>query len=71
LILEKIIAILEDEKWHDVYQLAQQIQIPPDQLIQFSRFLSEKGVVKYEEKTHEIKITPEWKGLLPIKGEED
>jgi hypothetical protein len=71
LILEKLLAILEDEAWHDVYQLASQIQIPPDQLIQFSRFLSEKGIVKYEDKTHKIKITPEWKNLLPIKGEEN
>jgi hypothetical protein len=67
--IEKFFAILKHGAWHDVYELADQMEIQTDKLIEFSQFLSEQGIIKYEDKTHRIKIEPEWKRLLPIESE--
>jgi len=67
--VEELFDILRDGEWHDIAELADQIEIQNDKLIEFSIFLSEQGIIKYEDKTHRIKIEPEWKRLLPIKGE--
>ena len=66
---EELFAILEDGAWHDIAELSKQIEIQTDKLIQFCKFLSEQGIIKYENKTHRIKIEPEWKRLLPIESE--
>jgi hypothetical protein len=67
--IEEFFAILKDGAWHDVYELADHIGIQTNKLIEFSQFLSEQGIIKYEDKTHRIKIEPEWKRLLPIESE--
>lgn len=59
-------SILKDGAWHDIYEIADQIQISTDKLIELSKFLLEKGIVKYEAETRRIKIEPEWRSLLPI-----
>jgi hypothetical protein len=66
---EKIFDVLKDGAWHDVAEIADQIEIQTDKLIELSQFLSEQGIIKYEDKTHRIKIEPEWKSLLPIESE--
>jgi hypothetical protein len=66
--IEELFDIIKDGEWHDVTELADQIEIQIDKLIEFSKFLSEQGIIKYEDKTHRIKIEPEWKGILPIES---
>lgn len=65
---EEFFAILKDGAWHNVNQIADQLEIQTGKLIELSQFLSEKGIVKYEAETRRIKIEPEWKSLLPIEG---
>jgi hypothetical protein len=67
--IEELFDILKDSEWHDVYELADQIEIQTAKLIEFSQFLSEQGIIKYEDKTHRVKIEPEWRRLLPIESE--
>jgi hypothetical protein len=52
-----------------VAELADQTEIQTEKLIEFSQFLSEQGIIMYEDKTHRIKIEPEWRRLLPIETE--
>jgi hypothetical protein len=66
---EKIFDVLKDGAWHDVAEIADEIEIKTDKLVELSQFLSEQGIIKYEDKTHRIKIEPEWKRLLPIESE--
>jgi hypothetical protein len=66
---EKIFVVLKDGEWHDVAELADQTEIQTDKLIEFSQFLHEQGIVTYEDKTHRIKMEPEWRRLLPIEAE--
>jgi hypothetical protein len=67
--IEEFFTILKDEAWHSIDELADQIEIQTNKLIEFSQFLSEQGIIKYEDKTHRIKIEPEWKSLLPTESE--
>jgi len=67
--LEELFAILKDGTWHDILEIADQAHIQPDKLIELSKFLLEKGIVKYEAETRRIKIEPEWKSLIPIENE--
>jgi hypothetical protein len=67
--IEEFFVILKDGAWHDVAELADQTEIQTDKLIEFSQFLSAQGIINYEDKTHRIKIEPEWKRLLPIESE--
>jgi DNA-binding IclR family transcriptional regulator len=65
---EKIFDALKDGEWHDLNELTDQTQIQTNKLIEFSKFLHEQGIITYEDKTHRIKINPEWKSLLPIES---
>jgi DNA-binding IclR family transcriptional regulator len=67
--IEELFDILKDGAWHDISEIADQINIPAHKLIDLSKFLLEKGIVKYEDETRRIKIEPEWRNLLPINSE--
>ena len=67
--IEEFFAILKDGAWHDVHQIADQIEIQTGKLIEFSQFLSEQGIIEYEDKTSRIKLEPEWNRLLPDESE--
>ena len=67
--IESFLDILKDGEWHNIPELADQIEIPADKLTEFSQFLSKQGIIEYEEKTQRIKIKPEWKELIPDKNE--
>jgi hypothetical protein len=68
--LEELFAILEDGAWHDISQIADQIRIKPDKLIELAKFLLEKHIIKYEAETRKIQIEPEWKNLIPTESEQ-
>jgi hypothetical protein len=62
---ERLFETIKDGAWHKLDELANQIGVPLDKLIEYARFLSKKGIAEYEENTQRIKIVPEWKILLP------
>jgi hypothetical protein len=62
--IEKFFTILKDGEWHDLTDLSNQIRVQTDKLTEFAHFLSKNGLIAYEEKTHKIKIKPEWQDTL-------
>ena len=62
---EKLFDTIKDGAWHNLNELADQLGIPTDKLVEYARFLHKKGIAKYEENTQRIRIEPEWKTLLP------
>jgi hypothetical protein len=66
---QKLFAIIKDGKWHQISELAKQIQVKTDRLTEFFEFLSAQGVTIYEEKTNRIKLEAEWQNLLPTETE--
>jgi hypothetical protein len=63
--LENYFAILRDGSWHNMNELSEKLSMPPDRLIELSRFLSEHGLAKYDEKENRTRLEPKWKLLLP------
>lgn len=66
---EKLFDTIKDGAWHNLNEIADQIAVPIDKLVEYARFLSKKGIAKYEENTQRIRIEPEWKILLPDETE--
>jgi len=62
---EKLFNTIKDGAWHNLNELAEQVGAPIDKLIEFARFLHKKGVAEYDETTQKIRISPQWKTLLP------
>ena len=62
---EKIFSLLRDEAWHSITDLSRKTRIEADKLIEYSRFLAQQGIVKYEDQNQRVKIEPEWNRTLP------
>ena len=56
---------IKNETWHSIDELSNQLTISPVKLKELSRFLSNRGLIIYEENNHRIKIQPLWVLLLP------
>ena len=63
--VEEFFTAIRDGAWHSVDDLSDQLGLQASKLNELTKLLSEHGLVKYEEKTHRIKIKPIWKLLLP------
>jgi hypothetical protein len=63
--IDQFFAAIKEGTWQNIDQLADQLEIQNSKLTEFSKFLAEHGLLKYDEKTHKIKIDPIWKLLLP------
>jgi len=62
---EKLFITIKDGAWHDLSELAAEIEIPIDKLIECARDLCDKGIIEYQEDTQRMKIEPKWEILLP------
>jgi predicted transcriptional regulator len=62
---EEFFDTIKDGGWHNLNELAYQLGVPVEKLIEYSRLLSNQGMIQYEEETQKIKIKPEWNPLIP------
>ena len=63
--IEKFFTVVKDGTWHSIHELGDRLGIQTSKLIELSKLLSEKGLIKYEENAHRIRIEPAWQLLLP------
>jgi len=63
--LSRFFAILKDGEWHNINELSDTLKTSSQKLTEFSEFLEEKKLIKYDRNTNRIKIENEWKPLLP------
>jgi DNA-binding IclR family transcriptional regulator len=56
---------IKDGEWHSLNQLSFQLGVPVQKLIEYSRLLSDQGIIQCEEETKRVKLKPKWKKLLP------
>jgi hypothetical protein len=63
--IDKFFATIKNGEWHSIDELADKLGIPTSKLEELSKFLSERGLITYQEKNRRIKIQPLWKLLLP------
>jgi len=62
---EKFFKILKDGEWHTLTNLSDQIHVKTDKLTEFAQFLSNHGIISYDNETQRIKIESKWQNLLP------
>jgi DNA-binding IclR family transcriptional regulator len=65
LTIEKFFDILKDGEWHDLTEISDQIEVQTSKLIEFTLFLTQQGIISYEDKTQRIKIKTEWQDAFP------
>jgi len=63
--INRFFEVIKDGVWHSIDELSEHLGLEAAKLTEFVKFLSEHGLLKYEEKTQRIKIEPIWKLLLP------
>jgi DNA-binding IclR family transcriptional regulator len=63
--IEKLFTLIKDGKWHNLTDLSDQSKVQVEKLNEFLQFLSQQGIIKYEDKTCRFKIKPEWQDILP------
>jgi predicted transcriptional regulator len=63
--LEEFFTLIRDGTWHNIEELSNELDLPPTKLMKLSNFLSQHGLVKYEEDSNRLKLKPKWKLLLP------
>jgi DNA-binding IclR family transcriptional regulator len=62
---EEFFDTIKDGTWHKLNELADQLKVPFEKLIELSLSLNNQGIIQYQEETQRIKIKPEWKALFP------
>jgi len=67
--IDNFFIAIKNGEWHRLDELTDQLGIQTNKLVRFSKYLSDHGLIKYEEKTNRIKIEPIWKLLLPQEEE--
>jgi DNA-binding IclR family transcriptional regulator len=62
---EEFFDTIKDGTWHRLSELADQLKVPVEKLIELSLSLNNHGIIQYQEETQRIKIKPEWTALFP------
>ena len=58
---------IKDGAWHSIDELSDQLAISTTKLDELSKFLSNRGIITYDENNRKIKIKSLWALLLPEK----
>lgn len=67
--LDRFFTAIKDGEWYSIDELSDRIRLQTSKLTKLSQFLSDHGLIKYDDETHRIKIKPMWKLLLPEQEE--
>jgi hypothetical protein len=62
--LEKLLASLGDNVWHNIDEIAKTLEIPLDKLQQVIKFLTETDIIQHNQATNQIKLDQNWKTLI-------
>jgi predicted transcriptional regulator len=62
--LEKLLALLSDNVWHNIDEMAKTLEIPQDKLQQTIKFLTETDIIQHNQATNQIKLDQNWKTLI-------
>jgi hypothetical protein len=62
--LEKLLASLGDNVWHNIDQMAKTLEIPQDKIQQIIKLLTETDLIQHNQATNQIKLNQNWKTLI-------
>lgn len=58
--LDQLLELIQNGTWHNLNQIAQTLNIPPDQLAKTAKTLTEQGILRYKPEAKQLKINPNW-----------
>ncbi|MEM3873688.1 MAG: hypothetical protein QXU45_00930 [Candidatus Bathyarchaeia archaeon] len=62
--LEKLLALLNDNLWHNINEVAETLQIPQEKAQKIVELLTEADMIQQNPKTNQIKLNQNWKTLI-------
>ena len=62
--LERLLALLSDNVWHNIDEMAKTLEIPQNKLQQVIKFLTETDIIQHNPATNQIKLGQNWKTLI-------
>ncbi|UCE28735.1 MAG: hypothetical protein JSV85_05515 [Candidatus Bathyarchaeota archaeon] len=58
--LDQLLELIKNGTWHHLDQIAQSLNIPPDQLARIAETLKEQDILRYRPEAKQLKINPNW-----------
>lgn len=69
--LEKLLALLDDDQWHDFSHIMANLKIHEDELRKIITFLTKAGLVESDPTMKQVKLDQTWRIFLVKQGEKD
>ena len=58
--LDQLLELIQNGTWHNLNQIAQTLNIPPEQLAKTAKTLTKQGILRYKPEAKQLKINPNW-----------
>jgi hypothetical protein len=58
--LDQLLELIQNGTWHNLDQIAQTLNVPPDQLAKTAKILTKQGILRYKPEAKQLKINPNW-----------
>jgi hypothetical protein len=62
--LEKLLALLSDNVWHNITDVTKTLEIPQEKTQQIIEFLTQADMIQHNQATNQIKLNQNWKTLI-------
>jgi hypothetical protein len=62
--LEKLLALLNDDVWHNIKEVAETLEIPQEKAQKIVEFLTEADMIQHNPTTNQIRLNQNWKTLI-------
>jgi hypothetical protein len=62
--LEKLLALLSDNVWHNITDVTKTLEIPQEKTQQIIAFLTQADMIQHNQATNQIKLNQNWKTLI-------
>ena len=63
--LDTFFGTIKDGTWHSIVDLSTQLDLSKNKIDELCRYLSDKGLITFDEEEQKIKIQPIWGLVLP------
>lgn len=62
--LERLLALLSDNVWHNITDVTKTLEIPQEKANQIIAFLAQADMIQHDPATNQIKLNQNWKTLI-------
>jgi hypothetical protein len=62
--LDDLFDFIKNGERHGIRELSEKLRIPQDKMVDMSKFLSQKGLIEFNERDRWVRIQPKWRSIL-------